>query len=117
MTELERARSNLADAEASLTAGTNPYAQQNVQIHRRRVARLEAVADRPRPAPAPTPAPAAPSGTRAQRLARLAHAFGVDEQHLEAALADGLTPDEFAVIASEIAAANAKALAIINDAA
>lgn len=117
MTELERARANLAAAEASLAAGTNPYAAANIEIHRRRIARLEAAADRPRPAPAPTPAPAAPSGTRAQRLARLAHAFGVGERHLAAALADGLTPDEFAVIASEIAAANAKAREIIDAAA
>lgn len=39
MTELERARANLADAEASLADGTNPYAQQNVDTFRARVAR------------------------------------------------------------------------------
>lgn len=122
-TELERARANLADAEASLAAGTNPYAQQNVDTFRARVARLEAAATAPQPAavstptpvlaaPAPKPAPT-PTGTRVERLQRIAAAFGADERTLEAAIDDGMSADEFAVVASDEAVAKAKAAEIL----
>lgn len=127
MNELERARANLADAEASLAAGTNSYAQQNVSSFRARVARLEAAAA-PTPAPvaastlpAPTvkaepPKPAAPviTGTREERLRRIAVAFDTDEWTLEAAIDDDLTPDEFALVASDEAAVKAKAKEILD---
>ncbi len=124
MTELERARADLADAEASLVAGTNPYAEQNVSTFRARVARLEAAAPRtPAVASIPTtpavPSPKAPpapviAGTREERLRRIAVAFDTDEATLEAAIDEGISPDEFAMIASDEAAAKAKAHEILN---
>lgn len=122
-TELERARANLADAEASLAAGTSPYAQQNVDTFRARVARIEAAVIAPPPAaastpspvlaaPAPKPAPT-PTGTRVERLQRIATSFGTDARTLEAAIDGGLSPDEFAVVASDEAVAKAKAAEII----
>ncbi len=111
MTELERARANLADAQASLAAGTNPYAAQNLASARSRLARLEAAACAPTQAPPPpTPAPVAskpapvppqPVGTREERLVRLADAWGVDDATLGAAIDNGTKPDEFALICSE----------------
>lgn len=67
------------------------------------------------PAVAPaSPKPAqAPVGTREERLQRLATAFGADERTLEAAINDGLSPDEFAVVASDEAVAKAKAAEIL----
>lgn len=124
MTNLETARANLADAEASLAAGTNPYAQQNVDTYRARVARLVAAVVTTPPAAAAQPiaaAPAAPAakpasvilGTREERLQRIAAAFGTDERTLEAAIDDGLSPDEFAIVASDEAVAKAKAAEIL----
>lgn len=122
MTELERARANLADAEASLAAGTNPYAQQNLDTARTRLASLEAAATpapvAPPPSPAniatPTPIPAQPTGSREDRLRRLAYAWGAEEATLEAAIADGTTPDEFAMTVSEEALVKAAAREIAN---
>lgn len=86
---------------------------------------LEAAAIAPKPAaastpitpapapPAPKPAPA-PTGTREERLHRIAAAWGTDERTLEAALDDGTTPDEFAMIASNEALAAAKAREILS---
>lgn len=129
MTELERAREMLADAEAVHAAGTNPYSAENLATHRARVAKLEAAARAPLPAasipPAPAPAPAAPepkpapaiTGTREERLRRIAAAFDTDERTLEAAIDEGTTPDEFALIASDEAAVKAKAKEILDAAA
>ena len=115
MTELERARANLADAEAALAAGTNPYAEQNLATHRARVARLEAKAGLATPAahlpaqrhapaatvvPSPAPAVAAfpqPTGTREERLRRLGKAMGADAAMVAAAIVAGTSPDDFAV--------------------
>lgn len=126
MTDLDTARARLAEAEADVAAGINPYAEENLATHRARVAKLEAAARAPLPAasiPA-APAPAAPApkvtpapvitGTRIERLQRIAAAFDTDERTLEAAIEDGLTPDEFAVIASNEALAKAKAKEIVN---
>lgn len=107
MTALDRARENLAVAEAALADGTNPYAEQNVATHRARVAKLESeqspagvtpalpaapsvVAVKPKPAPALT-------GTRGERLERLAKAMGADDRMLAEAIADGTSPDAFAI--------------------
>ncbi|ADJ22476.1 hypothetical protein Hden_0655 [Hyphomicrobium denitrificans ATCC 51888] len=108
--ELAQAKARLADAEAALTAGVNPYAEQNVATHRARVARLEAEAGHfaPEPnAPAPVSEPiaAAPipkparqlTGTREEQLRRLARAMEADERALAEAIAVGTTPDEFAL--------------------
>jgi hypothetical protein len=130
MTYLATARARLAEAEADLAAGINPYAAKNVETHRARVARLEAAVRAPTPAASksPTPAPAAPApkpaipapaitGTREERLRRIAVAFDTDERTLEAAIDDGTTPDEFAVIASDEALVKAKAREILDAAA
>ncbi|WP_324743077.1 hypothetical protein U8326_06470 [Tsuneonella sp. CC-YZS046] len=115
--ELARAEANLADAEAAVAEGSsNPYAEQNLAIHRRRVARLQA--EMPPPAvpaaqPAPKPAPAAlqPTGTLEQRLRRLARAMGGDEATLAAAIAKGTTPDAFALHLTDNLIARRKAAA------
>lgn len=126
---LARAEELLADAEASVAAGGNSYAEQNLKSARARVERLRAEVSTAgafaHPAPAvvipatPAPAPKAPpapviTGTRAERLRRIAVAFDTDERTLEAALDDETTPDEFALIASNEALAAARAREIIE---
>lgn len=64
-------------------------------------------------APAPKPAPTI-TGTREDRLRRIAVAFGTDERTLEAAIEDGLSPDGFAMIASEESLVKAKAREILE---
>lgn len=124
MTDLETARARLAECETLIAQGLGgPYAEQNLATHRARVARLEAAVSAPTPAasipPAPTlaapkPAPAPViTGTREGRLHRIAAAFDTDERTLEAAIDDGTTPDEFAVVASNEAVAKAKAAEIL----
>lgn len=112
MTALEVAKNRLAECEALIEQGLGgPYAEQNLASHKARVARLSAEAPAPAavtytPSPAPvrstpTPARAKPLGTREQRLRRLAAAWGADEATLNAAIADGTTPDAFALIVSD----------------
>jgi hypothetical protein len=128
---LARAEKLLADAEVSLAAGNDSYAEQNLKSARARVERLRAEASTtgaiahpapvvaaPPATPAPAPAPKAPTapvitGTREERLRRIAAAFGTDERTLEAAIDDGISPDEFAMIASNEALAAAKAKEIL----
>lgn len=131
MTALERARANLADAEACLAAGTNPYAEQNLASARKRLATLEASVafTPPPPPPATSPAPACSSpelarvetvktptltGTREERLRRLAAAWKADETTLEAAIRNGLEPDDFALVVSREALVKAKAREILS---
>lgn len=141
MTALERARANLADAEASLAAGTNPYAEQNIASARKRLATLEAAARVLTPPAPPLPAssslPASPTspapacsspelarvetvktptftGTREERLRRLAAAWKADETTLEAAIRNGTDPDTFALIVSREALVKAKAREILS---
>ncbi|HZV17516.1 MAG TPA: hypothetical protein VFF84_02370 [Sphingobium sp.] len=104
--ELERAREKLAEAEAALAAGINPYAERNVATHRARVARLEAAAKSAAPVAPPSPAPVAavkpqPApqllGTREERLQRLAKVMSAGADVLAEALANGTSPDAFAV--------------------
>lgn len=114
MSPLARAEANLAEAEASLAAGTNPYAAQNVATHRARVARLRAAVPAPvLAATTPAPAPPAPklTGTREERLARLAKAMGADKATLEAAITQGTSPDAFAVQLADKKIARRKAAA------
>ncbi|MFA7597281.1 MAG: hypothetical protein WCY92_13105 [Novosphingobium sp.] len=115
MTPLERAEELLAEAEASLAAGTNPYAVQNLATHRARVARLRTAGPAaPIPAAAaPITPPAAPklAGTREERLSRLATAMGADKATLAAAIAAGTPPDVFALELTDVMIARRKAAA------
>jgi hypothetical protein len=127
---LARAEELLADALAAVAVGTDSYAEQNLKSARARVERLRAevptaaVTRTPAAAVAiPTsqtaPAPKKPTapvitGTREERLTRLAVAFDTDERTLEAAIEDGTPPDEFAMIASEEALVKAKAREILQ---
>lgn len=127
--ELARARQNLADAEAALAHGSNPYAEQNVATHRARVARFEVSQTPARPTPtapaaatvapsvavaaAPKPAPAI-TGTREERLRRLAKALGASERELARAIASGTTPDAFALEIMDLRDPDAVAARIMN---
>ncbi len=125
---LATARELLAETEAKATAGEGgPYVQQNLESHRRRVARLEAqgaplvqppvavaaVASQRPVAVAVPKKPASPTGTREERLARLAGAWKADETLLATAIAEGTTPDAFAVQLAERREAESIAAAII----
>lgn len=130
---LTRAEELLANAEAAFAAGTDSHAEANLKSARARVERLRAevptaaVTRTPAAAVAIPVAPAAPApkvtpapvitGTRIERLQRIAAAFGTDERTLEAAIDDGTTPDEFAMIASNEALVKAKAKEILDAAA
>jgi len=118
--ELAAAEARLAETESLIAEGLGgPYAEQNLATHRKRVARLQAEMPPPAPtgavAPMPAPKPAAaapqPTGTREQRLRRLAKAMGDDEATLAAAIRAGTTPDEFALILTDQKIARQKAAA------
>lgn len=124
MTAIEVAKARLAETETLIADGLGgPYAKQNLAAHKARVARLSAEAPAPvfssspaPPLPVPTRAqakPPQPQGTREERLTRLAAAFDADEATLEAAIADGTSPDEFALICSEESKVKAKVREII----
>ncbi|HET6388580.1 hypothetical protein [Hyphomicrobium sp.] len=128
MLELHRAREALADAEAQVLAGFNPYAATNVATQRARVARLEAdlglpisFLDVPRvdaaagstPARRSNPAPGI-SGTREERLQRLAKTMDADEAHLARAIAAGTSPDEYAIEILDSRDPDAVARRIVN---
>jgi len=70
----------------------------------------------PAPATAPKPAPAAlqPTGSREQRLERLAVAMGAFPATLEAAIRDGTTPEEFVLLALRDREIEAKAKEILS---
>lgn len=127
--ELAQAKVRLADAEAALTAGVNPYAEKNVATHRARVARLETEASVAAPEPiAPAAAIVPPSesiaaapkskstpiitGTREERLERLAKAHAAGALVLQDAVARGLSPDEFAIELAEMRDPDALAVRI-----
>lgn len=120
MTPLARAEAGLAEMEELFAAGLGgPYAEQNLATHRSRVASLRSAATTPAPAVAnPTARRTFPklTGTREERLTRLARVMEADPATLAAALADGLEPDTFALkmadqeIARKKAAAEAAAL-------
>jgi hypothetical protein len=126
MTPLQRAEAMLAETEESIAAGLGgPYAEKNLATHRARVASLRSTVVAPAPLKPSTPAPAAPTplprastprltGTREERLARLAKAMDGDAATLETAIANGTTPDEFAMILLDEQAVKAKAKAIID---
>ena len=111
ISELTQAKAALADAEAALAEGRGgPYGAQNVETHRRRVDRLKAQAPAPAPAiaippplaPISTPKPVAkpapvPTGSREDRLTRLAQAMGADSRLLAQAIKSGVSPDDFAL--------------------
>lgn len=98
--ELGRARERLAETEALIAKGLGgPYAEQNLKLHRTRVARLEAsaaVIALVAALPASTPPPAMkPVRTRLDRIQRLAQAMGARPDLLEAALKADMSPDAF----------------------
>lgn len=115
--ELATAEARLAETEDLIAEGLGgPYAEQNLATHRRRVARLQVemptpAIPAPQPTPAVKPAPAAPvpTGTREQRLQRLAKALGGDKARLAAAIRAGTTPDAFALILTDQKIARRKA--------
>jgi nitroreductase len=107
MTKLESARARLAECEAVIAAGLGgPYAQKNLAAHRARVTRLGGSTPRlVKPEPivtpvrlgAPQPATVQPTGTREERLRRLAAAMDASDAMLSAAIAGGIAPDAFAL--------------------
>lgn len=120
---LARARELLADTESQIANGLGgPYAEKNLATHRARVARLEAAQAPATPAPVAHVAPAAPkapaapiiTGTREERLRRLATAMGADDEALAAAISNGTSPDAFAVEIAESRDPEAVARRIAN---
>jgi len=116
MSELQRAQAMLAEIENLIAEGLGgPYAEQNLATYRNRVARLRAEMPPPAvlPAPQPKPAPAAPqpTGTREERLRRLAKAMNGDQATLAAAIAKGTSPDAFALQLTDQMIARRKAAA------
>ena len=117
--ELARVADNLAAAEERLAAAPDDMnAKATVAALRSRLARIQsrtALATAPMSAPVPPAAPqpvttvrAAPAApikkdfpmTEADRVARLttlATALGAEQKTLDAAIVDGITPDQFAV--------------------
>jgi hypothetical protein len=106
---LARARELLAETESQIATGLGgPYVEKNLESHRLRVAHLEASASRIVPVasiPPITPVRPAvsqiahplptPTGSREERLRRLATAMGADDRTLAEAIAAGTSPDEF----------------------
>ena len=104
MNELDRVRTQIAEAESR----GGPYVAESVAALRKRLARLEAVSASAASASAPAIPVAAPAaaarikptpttGTREDRLKRLAKAMGADGALLAEAMASGMTPDAFAL--------------------
>jgi len=92
----------------------------NTAALRNRLARLEAAAGPEVPAASvvtPPPARAAPSptGTREERLTRLAQAMGGTDEELAAAIDGGLAPDEFAVLLLDGNAVDRTVARILDD--
>lgn len=131
MTPLQRAEARLAETEELIATGLGrPYAEKNLATHRARLASLRTADFSSAPAPTIAPAkanalvpavttpprPATPrlTGTREERLAQLAKAMDGDQATLAAAVANGTTPDEFALILLDERAVKARAKAIID---
>lgn len=120
-TELERARTELERAERAVNIGTNPYAEEWRNRTSALVAKLEVASAPTIPHIAPTPAAAVPTvrlpiapqptGTREDRLTRLAKAIGGNEAQLDRAIAEGTSPDAFSLELTNAMIARRKAAA------